>query len=636
MRLFQICLDKKIGATKAQTSELDAIMDSSDNADGEDDSVVRSFEEDGVDLLQPEEETTSKVIDSTGTVQQEEKTISDFIDVNGILQEEEDETALDVANSNGALQQEDEKTSDMAESNGSLKQEELKGISANDQSSVMPQEQLPSKSISESNGDVGNGASGELFRNRPLSAENANATKASSSETVSLNGASSPADETATADSSDLWWMSLDSVIIPKIKPGGQEGGNVEINISIDPDVTDFRPILFEDEREAKGFLGILGQLHGPETLVATVAQSPREFLDENTKLKRDQIVVLCTGSLLLNRDADRNAVRNAIRMAHVATEIKKGVSSAPENGVETDFDKRVKKVAEDVVSNFKDRLDSNIRSQSRPGDAAYKDPLDGLMHDLEHGGVEELLGLDSDDGISAKVGEDGQKGPFPGGYFGGQNDPGEKLYEKFAARMTEGINKARENVRNAAAPSSAPSSQSNHAQEQELNVSLDALIREKEVEEEKEFEKMGDGIEVIYPDDVKNDEPKATGSRWFRELDAIFVPTYLTPRGLSTYMVMSDTEENKTFVIAFQDRKDAMACKEIMKSWEDKEYIAAGIEMVPPHTLLNFCEECNVIPVVIRSSSVPLTVGMTQSDFLNKIGTIARVQTTNYPIFKG
>ena len=658
MRLFQICLDEKIGAMEAQPSQLDAVMDSSDNADGEDDSIVRSLEEDGVDFLQERETTPEEVVNSDVTMQQEGEATPEAVNGNGTMQrQQEEEMRSEIVNGDGTMQQEEEEaipeevvngnstmqqqqekatSEEVANGNGTMQQEELKDLSTNDRSSVTPQEQLLSKTISESNGNLDNDTSRELLRDRPLSVENANGTMASSFETVSRNGAGSPVDKAATADSAALWWMSLDSVIIPKIKPGGQQGGNVEINISIDPDVSDFRPILFEDEREAKEFLGILGTLHGPETLVATVAQSPREFLAENSNLKRDKIVVLCTGSLLLYRDADRNAVRNAVRMAHVATEIKKGVSSAaPGDGIETDLDKRVKEVAKDVVSNFKDRLDSNIRTESRRGDASYQDPVDGLIHDLEHGGLDAMLGMNGDDGISAKVGEDDERQPFPG-FVNGQSAPDDLLYQQFAAHMTESIDKAQDNVRNADAVSSTPSVQSNYAQDQELNVSLDALIHEKEVEEEREFERQGDGIEVHYPQSTENEKSHVRGSKWFRGLDAIYVPTYLSVRGFKTYLVMSDAEAKKSFVIAFQDRNDAMACKEMMKTWQDKHYIAAGIEMVPPYTLLDFCEEANVEPVVLRRSSVPLTVGMSQSDFLNRIAIIVNAQTTNYPLFNG
>lgn len=479
--------------------------------------------------------------------------------------------------------------------------------------------------VSEIHQPISNAVAGDLRTNRRRKDSNTrlNATPASSSNASPTN-ATTPQDSDSTEEKP--WWMELESVVVPKIKPAGQEGGNVEINISVNPEVNDFRAVLFEDEREAKFFLGILGKLHGPETLVAAIRQSPSEFLLENSKLDKSQIVCLCTGALLMNRDADTEGLRMAVRLAHVATEIKKGVSYAPEQGADDSFDERAMKVAKDVVSKFKDRMDANARAQRQEGDDGYLDPVEGMLHDLETGGLDDLFGSRNDDGMSAEVGE--ERNPFPG--LDVEKDDGmDSLYAKFVAQMSQNIDKAQQDIRSRPVDLSDPPP----ANDVELDASLDDLIDKKAVEEEKEGE--DDGIEVVYPDQVRPGETHKMGRLWFSDLKVIYMPEFLTVEGESSYLAFTDANQNR-LVVGFQDRAEARLCKEMMKTWPRRQNVAAGIESVAPQDVIDFCQENDATPVIIRRNLLAMSLHMSQYDFLNQVALIAQTQATDYQIFNG
>eukprot|EP00210_Caulerpa_lentillifera_P001186 g1142.t1 len=372
-------------------------------------------------------------------------------------------------------------------------------------------------------------------------------------------------------ESVEPWWMELPRLIIPKLKKENEEGGNVEMNISALPTEEDFRPVLFEDEKDAKYFLGLLGKLTGPNTLVKVISESPEKFLKHNPTLDKSKIIVLCKGALLLDRNADKEGLRKAVRVAHTATELKMTGSDYSERLDESSLEGRIHKVAEEVVAKFQQRMKLNENGDFTQGDENYIDPVAGLLHDLDSGGLDAIFG---------EAQESKEK------KFGFSDNAGQKdgLYDEFVNRISAEISKQTDKIQPSTGVTNTEDSSSS---EVELEADLDALVNDfpplvKQEEPEEE------AVSVVYPTEVYNGVRK--GSHWFLSLEVVFMPQYLTIKGESTFLAISSPDLNRKLMIGFQDQREAQFCKELMKQWanDDEETIASSVVPMDPATLLH------------------------------------------------
>lgn len=430
--------------------------------------------------------------------------------------------------------------------------------------------------------------------------------------------------ETYSSETSNrLWWTKLESIVVPKIKPEGKDGGNVEVDISIDSDAQDFRPILFEEEHDAKAFLGVLGRLHGPGCLVAVQRQSPSEFLSASPKIDKLSIIVLCKGALVLDRFADHVRLRTAVRLAHVATEIKMGINKS-KRASENSFDEKALKLAQDMVSKFEDRFGDNGNSKNGKN-PDYEDPIEGLLHDFKTLGIDDLLHSAMEDGISSEIDHSEDEEHFRGSHQNGNTKSED--YLKFVSQMNHEMDQKQSYIHNSFKTKQP-------LDEDDLDTSLDDLIR-KEMDEASKSKKSDDGFEVIYPETTENGGKKnARGPAWFCKLEVVYMPQLLTSEGSPSYLAIYDPELECRLLVGFQSAREAAICKEIMSNWSDKENVASAIVPQSPETVLHFCEENHVIPVVLRRNSFPLQLSMSQQEFFANISIMAQAQSIEFTSF--
>jgi len=256
-----------------------------------------------------------------------------------------------------------------------------------------------------------------------------------------------------------------------------------------------------------------------------------------------------------------------------------------------------------------------NKKDNKKKGDEDYLDPIEGLLNDLDSGGLEAMFGNSQDPGEN-KFG------------FGDDSEQNEELYRSFVERMGAKINEQTNRIH---LKTDLINPQDSSSSEVELEADLDALVDDLDSDEHQQ----DDDLNVVYPAELEGGDKK--GSTWFLTLEVVFMPQYLTVKGESTFLAISSDDLNRRLLIGFQDQTEAEFCKELMKQWaEDDETIASGVVPMHPMSLLEYCKDSEVDPVILRKSSIQLSLNMTRNEFFSLVCMIACTQSSDFPIFNG
>ena len=446
------------------------------------------------------------------------------------------------------------------------------------------------------------------------------------------------------------WWLSLDTVHVPMLKCPGEQGGKVQLNFARLPDSKDFKAILFEDEEDAKEFLGVVGPLVGVEgTLVGLVASSPSDFLRENPSFDAEKdVVVLCKGTLRIKRGLKYEQVLNGVRMAQMATAMKHGEEDRLREervgqrveGVDDVLEDLATEVVDLGTKAIQEMIQKEIAKKGGNGGEASSgqsqvkgsgsrstrsDPQSTTSSKTSQG-----AGATSDvavngDGANASVSRNGTGAPKHSPEIGASSnglgtasDAPRSVKVNMSPTVGTKEGAEQDNMKDIPKNGIRASAKSDAMPSVPLSRSGKGSDRDSDVVEPI----------VIHPPSGRDGRK---GPRWFSYLRAIFMMMYIDNDGQSTVLAFKDNDSGIAIAVGFQDRYDASHCLECMKLWEDHDATAVAVVPIDPQSVIDMCDELDVRPAVFRKGSVPMWLGMTRDEFSNNVVLLSMAQSGDF-----